>query len=143
MKPNTICVGRLKATETMDDFYCDHCCRQYEIENTETGEKSTITYSSSVETDGIDFTVKHDDEGWPYPEDIDATGCVEAELEEEDEDGNPTDRLDETLHATKEEVHELLETLRKDAQEWMSNRAQDYYEDEGNWDLFFNGDRYD
>ena len=87
MKPNTICVGRLKATETMEDFYCDHCCRQYEIENVETGEKSTITYSSSVETDGIDFTVKHDDEGWPYPEDIDATGCVEAELEEEDEDG--------------------------------------------------------
>ena len=143
MKPNTICVGRLKATESFEEFYSDHCYRQYELENTDTGEKSTITYSSSVETDGIDFTVRHDAEGWPYPDDIDATECVEAELEEEDEEGNQTDALDAVLNAAKEEVHELLETLRKDAQGWMSNRAQDYYEDEENQDLFFNGDRYD
>ena len=143
MKPNMICVGRLKATETMEDFDCDYCYRQYEIENADTGEKSIITYSSSVETDGIDFTVKHDDEGWPYPEDIDATECVEAELEEEDEDGNPTDALEAVLNATKEEVGTLLELLRSDTQEWMSRMAQDYYEDEGNWHLFFNGDKYE
>ena len=141
MKPNTICVGRLKATEFFEEFYGDHCYRQYEIENVETGGKSTITYSSSVEPDGVDFTVRHDDEGWPYPEDIDATSCVEAELEEEDEEGTPTDRLDETLHATKEEVAELLELLRKDAHGWMSRRAQDHYEE--NVDDFFNGDRYE
>ena len=142
MKPNEFIVGRLKATVGYEDFYCDYCCRQYEIENVETGEKTTITYSSSVEAEGIDFDVEHDD-GWPYPTKIDATRCVEAELEAEDEDGNPTDRLDETLHATKEEVAELLEVLRKDAQRWMSGSAQSYYRDEENWDLFFKGDEYE
>ena len=143
MKPKEFIIGKLKATLFFEEFYSDHCYRQYEIENTETGDKSTITYSSSVETDGIGFTVKHDDEGWPYPEDIDATECVEAELEEEDEEGRPTDALDAVLNATKEEVGEWLELLRNDAQEWMSDKAQDYYEDEENQDLFFHGDRYE
>ena len=141
MKP--LCVGRLKATLFFGEFHSDDCYRKYEIENADTGDKAIVTYASSVETDGIDFIVKHDDEGWPYPEDIDATGCVEAEIEEEDEEGRPTDALEAVLNATKEEVGELLEVLRNDAQEWMSDEAQDYYEDEDRWDLFFNGDRYE
>lgn len=141
MKDKEFIIGRLEATVCDDGFDSDYCYRQYETVNTETGAKAIITYSSSVEPTGIDFDVEYND-GDPYPKHIDATTCVEAELEVIESDSGAVCLAEpkDVMETTKEEADALLDILKKDAQAWMSREAQSYFDDEDNWDAFFDAE---